>query len=173
MELWDVYDKDGNLTGRTISRTVGVKAMPKGDYHLAVTVVIVNSKREMFCTHRSPEKPLFPGMWENTGGSVLAGETSIQGAIRELKEETGLAAVPEELTFLYRIRRADSFMDVYGLRRDFTIDQVVFQPGETDGAKWFPYEEWEQLARSGAILTPAGSNNEEFFAILRKYIKEG
>lgn len=173
MELWDIYDKDGNLTGRTISRKEGGRSMPEGDYHLAVTVVVVNSSGEMFCTHRSPEKPLFPGMWENTGGSVLAGETSIQGAVRELKEETGLAAAPEELTFLYRVKRADSFMDVYGLRRDFSIDQVVFQPGETDGAKWFPYEEWERLARSGAILTPAGANNEEFFNILRNYIKEG
>ncbi len=172
MELWDVYDKDGNLTGKTISRMVGGKLMPAGEYHLAVTVVIINSKGEMFCTRRSPEKPLFPGMWENTGGSVLAGETSLQGAIRELKEETGLTAAPEELTFLYRSKLPDSFMDVYGLRRDFPIGEVTFQPGETDGAKWFPYEEWEKLARAGAVLTPAGTDNEEFFSILRKYISE-
>ncbi len=172
MELWDIYDKDGNLTGRTIPRMTGGKSMPEGDYHLAVTVVILNGKKEMFCTHRSPEKALFPGMWENTGGSVLAGETSLQGAVRELKEETGLTAAPEELAFLYRIRRADSFMDVYGLRRDFSLDEVVFQAGETDDAKWFPYEEWERLARSGAVLTPAGANNEEFFSILRKYISQ-
>lgn len=170
MELWDIYDKDGNLTGRTAPRMEYGAPMPEGDYHLAVTVVIVNSKEEMFCTHRSPEKPIFPGMWENTGGSVLAGETSLQGAIRELEEETGLAAEPEELTFLYRIKRADFFMDVYGLQRDFPIDVVVFQPGETDDGKWFPYEEWERLARSGAVLTPAGSNNDEFFEILRNYI---
>ncbi len=173
MEMWDIYDKDGNLTGRTISRMTGGRSMPTGSYHLAVTVVIVNGRGEIFCTHRSPEKPLFPGMWENTGGSVLAGETSLQGAVRELKEETGLTAAPEELAFLYRIRRADSFMDVYGLRRDFPISEVVFQAGETDDAKWFPYEEWEKLARAGAVLTPAGSDNEEFFKILRNYIKEG
>ncbi len=172
MEMWDIYDKDGNLTGRTISRMTGGRSMPAGSYHLAVTVVIVNGRGEIFCTHRSPEKPLFPGMWENTGGSVLAGETSLQGAVRELKEETGLTAAPEELTFLYRIRRADSFMDVYGLRRDFPISEVVFQAGETDDAKWFPYEEWEKLAHAGAVLTPAGSDNEEFFKILRNYIKE-
>lgn len=173
MELWDIYDKNGNLTGRTTPRREGGAPLPEGEYHLAVTVVTVNSSGEMFCTRRSPEKPLFPGMWENTGGSVLAGETSLEGAIRELQEETGLTAAPEELTFLYRIKRADSFMDVYGMRRDFSLDEVAFQPGETDGAQWFPYEEWERLARSGSILTPAGANNEEFFKILRNYIKEG
>ncbi len=172
MELWDIYDENGNLTGRTAPRMVGGASMPEGEYHLAVTVVTVNSSGEIFCTRRSQEKPLFPGMWENTGGSVLAGENSLQGALRELQEETGLTAAPEELTFLYRVKRADSFMDIYGLRRDFPIDEIVFQQGETDGAKWFPYEEWEGLARSGAILTPAGANNEEFFAVLRSYIEQ-
>ncbi len=171
MELWDIYDENGNLTGRTTPRMEGGASMPEGEYHLAVTVVTVNSRGEIFCTRRSPEKPLFPGMWENTGGSVLAGETSLQGAIRELKEETGLTAAPEDLTFFYRIKRADSFMDVYFLRRDFSIDEVVFQLGETNGAKWFPYEEWERLARTGAVLTPAGADNDEFFAILRNYIQ--
>ncbi len=172
MELWDVYDRDGNLTGRTILRRERGALLAEGEYHLVVTMVIINSTGEMFCTHRSPEKALFPGMWENTGGSVLAGETSLQGAVRELKEETGLIAASEELTFLYRAIRTDFFMDVYGLHRDFPISEVTFQPGETDGAKWFPYEEWERLARAGAVLTPAGTDNEEFFGILRNYIKE-
>ena len=29
-------------------------------------------------------------MWECSGGSILAGETSLEGIIRELKEELGI-----------------------------------------------------------------------------------
>lgn len=55
MELWDVCDENGKFTGRTISRMEGSAHMPEGEYHLAVTVVILNS----------------------------AGETSLQGAVRD------------------------------------------------------------------------------------------
>ena len=68
-----------------------------GEYHMAVIVVIVNSRGEVLLTRRAKEKDLCPGWWENTGGSVLAGETSLEAILRELREETGIRARPEEL----------------------------------------------------------------------------
>lgn len=167
MELWDVYDKDGNRTGRTHDRA---EPLAPGDYHLAVTVVIVNSRKEVLCTLRSREKSVFPGVWENPGGGVLAGETSIQGALRELSEETGVMAAEEELHFLCRRMAANPkgegfFMDVYGLKRDLLPEELTLQPGEVDGAKWFPIDEWEQKARAEEIL--AGAYTDQFFASVR------
>lgn len=167
MELWDMYDSDGNLTGQTIER-----GQPQGEglYHLAVTIVIVNPAGQVLCTLRSMEKTQMPGVWENPGGGVLAGETSLAGAVRELAEETGISAAPEELVFLSR-RRAKGmdgqgfFMDVYGLRRDVSIQELALQPGEVDAAQWFPMDEWEGKARNREIL--AGDYTDEFFAAVR------
>ena len=75
MELWDLYDKDRRPLGRTHQRGLPV---PPGAYHLAVIVVILNPKGEVLLTRRAPEKDACPGWWENTGGSVLAGETSLE-----------------------------------------------------------------------------------------------
>lgn len=173
MELWDIYDENGNKTGRTHVRGT---AMQPGDYHLGAIVVVVNREGDLLCTLRSREKKIYPGMWENTGGGVLLGETSLTAAVRELREETGIHAAPEELVFLYRVKTVEPgggglFHDVYGLRRNMDAKDVVLQPGETDAAKWIPYEEWEALGRAGKILTPAGPDNEEFFQILRSFIK--
>lgn len=167
MELWDVYTPSGEKTGRTHDRS---KPLPPGDYHLAVTVVIVGSQG-VLCTLRSREKTMFPGVWENPGGGVLAGETSLDGAIRELWEETGLQAKPEDLRFLCR-RTAENpsgegfHMDVYGLKREISSESLILQPGEVDGAAWIPLDQWEQKARAGEIL--AGAYSDEFFAAVKE-----
>lgn len=172
MELLDIYDQNGNKTGRTHVRG---NPLQKGDYHLGAIIVITNRKKEVLCTLRSPEKKFYPNLWENTGGGALAGETSLTAAVRELSEETGISAVPGELAFLYRVRVTEPdgggvINDIYGLRRDMDAGEVILQPGETTDAKWIPYEEWERLGRESKILTPAGPENETFFEILRKFV---
>lgn len=173
-EIWDIYDSEGKLTGRTQARGI---PLAQGDYHLAVTIVIVNSSGEVFCTLRSQQKKQMPGVWENPGGGVLAGETSLQGAIRELQEETGIQAGPEDLKFLCR-RRSEGlgfsqegfFMDVYGLRRDFSVEEAVLQPGEVDAGKWVPVDEWERQAKAGEIL--AGAYGDDFFAAVQALCRD-
>lgn len=171
MELLDIYDEHGEKTGRTHVRG---KPMGPGEYHLGAIVTVINSKKEVLCTLRSPQKLVYPGMWENTGGGALAGETSLDAAVRELLEETGISAKPEELLFLYRAKvpQPDGMgilNDIYGLRRNLNTADIILQPGETEDAKWIPYEEWEALGRAGKILTPAGPDNLEFFKILRAF----
>lgn len=163
MELWDIYDENGRPTGRTHPR--GAPMQP-GEYHLACTVVLINKKGEVLCTRRAPEKELCPGMWESPGGGVQAGESSLSAAVRELGEETGLALEPGQLALLYRDKRPDFFMDVFGGHMDFPAESLHLQPGETDGAKWIPLDAWEEMARAGEILTPAKG---EFFSILRGF----
>lgn len=166
MELWDIYDESGRPTGRTHPR--GAPQAP-GEYHLACTVVLINKKGELLCTHRAPEKELCPNMWESPGGGVRAGEDSLFAAVREIKEEIGLALDPGQLTLLYRDKRPDFFMDTYAGRVDVPLDSLRFQPGETDGARWLPVDQWQQLAEKGEILTPAKG---DFFRILREFISQ-
>ncbi len=51
MELWDIYDETGRPTGRTPPR--GALQQP-GDYHLVCTVILLNKKGQLLCTHRAP-----------------------------------------------------------------------------------------------------------------------
>ncbi len=166
MELWDIYDENGELTGRTLERG-GVQA--PGDYHLAVTVTVGNSRGEVLCTLRSMEKSVYPGVWENPGGGVLSGETSLSAAVRELLEETGIRTLPDELVFLSRRKAEGFFMDVYGLVRDIPAEELMLQPHEVDGAKWVSIDEWEQKAKTREIL--AGDYTDEFFAAVRRMVK--
>jgi len=118
MELWDLYDQDRKPLPPTHPQ--GRKPHP-GEYHTVVEVWTVSSGHKILLILRDPRKEMFPGKRKNTGGSALAGENSRQAAVRELREETGIAAETEELTPLGVFRGTEAFHDVYMLRRDIPI----------------------------------------------------
>ena len=93
MELWDLYNENRELLGRDHIRG---EEIPEGCYHLVVHVWIRNSKGEYLISRRSANRPSFPLLWECVGGSVLKGESSLQGALRETQEEVGLQLSPAD-----------------------------------------------------------------------------
>ena len=92
MELWDAYDRNiQKIDGMTLVRGEE-SSIPKGVYHMVVFILVRHTDGQYLLMRRSPGKA-FPLYWEATaGGSVLQGETAVQGAIRELREETGIEA---------------------------------------------------------------------------------
>ena len=73
MELWDVYDVDRKVTGKTMKRGT---AYEEGAFHLVVHVCVFNHKNEMLIQKRQPFKSGFSGLWDVTmGGSAVQGDT--------------------------------------------------------------------------------------------------
>ena len=147
-ELWDVYDEDRNLTGRLHRRG---DPMPEGDYHLSVHVWIRNSRGEFLNTKRSPNKG-YPNMWENTGGSAVAGDDSLSAALREVREETGLVLDPEKGERIIEMKGKDYFADVWMFRQDFDLRNVVLQAGETCDVRWATRAQIEADMQNGMFV---------------------
>lgn len=173
MELIDIYNEHGEKTGKTQDRKL---PLDPGEYQMAAIVVVINRHGELLMSLRSEQKHAYPGLWENAGGVVLTGETATQAAVRELFEETGICCTESELTHLYRVCRTQPdgvgiLNEVFALKRDLDPKTLTLQPSETTDAKWLAHEEWEHLARTDEILTPAGPDDENFFSILRSYIE--
>lgn len=93
VEYWELYDRDLNSLGEVIKRG---DTVPNGKYHLICEIVTVDSKGRVLLTKRHPDKH-FPLLWECSGGSVVCGETPIDGAVRELFEKTGIKAEKRSL----------------------------------------------------------------------------
>ena len=146
MEYWDLYDENGKSLHRTHLRGM---PMEGGTYHLGVDVWTVNSKGEILITLRDPEKDDCPGEWENTCGSVIAGETPVQGALRELREETGIIVEAEELRQILYTKGSSTLSYTYLLMRDVDLHDIVFQPGETVDARFVTPDEIDSLILQG------------------------
>ena len=153
MEYWDLYDEALRPLGRTHRRG---DPMEDGAYHLGVDVWVVNAKNEILLTLRAPDKDTLPNEWENTCGSVLAGESAIEGAMRELREETGIVAGPEDLrAFAYRLAY-HTHLFTYLLRRDVPLSSLAFQPGETVDAMYVTPDTLDEMVARPFGARPAG-----------------
>lgn len=140
-ELWDVYDENRNLTGRLHRRG---DFLEEGDFHLVVHIWLLNSKGQFLLTKRAPNKG-FPNTWETSGGAAQAGDDSLSAALREVREETGLIALPENAKRIYTFKREDDFCDVWLIRQDFDLNDVVLLEGETVDKRYANVDELRQM----------------------------
>ena len=89
MEKWNAYDKNGKLIDKILIRGENI---PSGMYHLVCEIIVKHNDGTYLLMQRDFEKHL-GGMWELTaGGSALKGETPMECAVRELREETGIVS---------------------------------------------------------------------------------
>lgn len=98
-EEWiDVLDAAGHFTGETAPRS---EVHRKGLFHRTVHIWITDGNGNILLQRRAKNKDIFPDMLDiSCAGHLSAGNSSLEAALRELKEELGLTAMPEELKFL-------------------------------------------------------------------------
>lgn len=141
-EFFDVLNEKGNFIGKTESRE---KCHKEGLWHKAVVVFIINSKNQVLLQRRSPNKRMWPNMWDVTaGGHVLAGEFGFEAIIREAKEELGIELNKNEMTFLGSSistnNKADiinkHFNEYYIVNKDLDETRLTLQKEEVSEVKW-------------------------------------
>ena len=161
-ELWDIYDINKKKIGKTAERDI--YQFKEGEYHIVVTGIIINSKKEILISKRAKRKK-FGLMWECSGGSILAGETSLEGIIRELKEELGIEFSKKEAIFLKEIRRdkiPPDFKDLWLFRKDIDEREITFPDGEAIDAKWVTIDKFIQMYKNKEIVPTVDFGIDEY-----------
>ena len=152
-EYNDIYDENRCLTGRIHQR--GTPWQP-GEYGLVVCVWVYDGRGHILLTRRAPGKS-FAGTWENSGGAVKAGEDSRTAIARELFEETGIQADPEEFELLVSDQDRNIFFDHYCLKRQVPLKEIQLLPGETDDVMWASFGKIRWMIRTGKICKIIGA----------------
>ena len=147
IEIWDVLDENGALTGKTALRGKGV--LKSGEYHLVVHIWIMSSTGQFLSQRRADDKKLMPGEWAATGGAAISGEDSFAAAKRELFEELGIKSDKQSLKKLERIKRRNSLLDVWAIVCDVPENELVLQRSEVAEAKWVTKEQLCQMIENG------------------------
>ena len=179
MELWDLYDEQRRLVGTDHVRG---EELPDNCFHLVVHVWIRNRHGQYLISQRAADRPTFPLLWECVGGSVLKGENSLQGALREVKEEVGLDLDAHTGKVLFtktrktvnlkksnNIKKHNDIMDVWLFPYDGEVLLERATTREVAQTKWASREEIRQLWDNKLLVPTLGY----FFSFNDTQTKEG
>ena len=156
MELWDIYDENKKITGRTMIRNDW--NMKEDEFHLTVLGIIKRTDGKYLITKRREDKGWGAGWWEVPGGGVNAGESSSDAIIREIKEDTGLDVSNDNGKLVLTYKRINPeeknnyFVDVYKFIYDFDEKDITIQKNEASEFKLASLKEMEEYANKGIFL---------------------
>ena len=145
MEIWDAYKKDGNKAGIDLYRG---SPIPDGLYHIVCEVFVKHIDGSILVMQRDWNKEEHAGLFEaSVSGSILKGETPYQGALRELKEETGI--ISDDLSFIHaQSNMKDTFYYGYLCITDCPKDSIILQESETISYRWLSKTEFLSFINS-------------------------
>lgn len=165
LELFDVLSENLEATGLVRERSI---VHELGSWHRTVHVWVVRKKKQGFdvlLQKRSRDKDSYPGCYDiSSAGHIRAGDDYLESAVRELKEELGIEAKPQELHMI-GVHKAISDTTFYGtpfLNREYShvyvydgtdmdTGKLKLQKEEVESVLWLDYEEGMSNLFNGTI----------------------
>lgn len=158
-EQIDVLDFLGRKTGEVRGRS---EVHRLGLWHRTVHIWLFDEKGDILFQKRAHDKENNPNLYDTScAGHISAGDSSLESAIREIREELGLQKKSGDLEFLFKAKHADvlnsgtyfdnEFYDVY--RTSISEEEkrmLVPQPHEVDGFRFFSPRELKAELESHA-----------------------
>ena len=112
----------------------------------ASVAVLVSDGRRILLQRRGDN-----GLWALHGGMIEIGETFEDAARRELREELGYAASEEEMRFVARLRRSNSYCYVYALNTNRRENDFSLQKEEVSAVRWCSPQRLMQMVAEGSM----------------------
>lgn len=150
-EQIDVLNRDGTPTGRSCGRT---EVHAKGLWHRTVHIWAFDKNDRILFQLRARVKENNPGLLDTScAGHISAGDDSRNAAVRELREELGVAKKVDDLEYLFESGHEsvlnggayldNEYYDTYKIvLSDKEASSLVSQPGEVDDFVWMTREEF-------------------------------
>ncbi|MBR6789592.1 MAG: methyltransferase domain-containing protein [Oscillospiraceae bacterium] len=142
MEYIDLYSREGELLRRHVPKKT--ERTPE-EYYRHVHVILFDERGYCLMQQRSLTAKYLPGKWDVTGGGVQSGESTLDAAIREVREELGLELPAEKLQLGgFRVDEAAGrgLLDVYCVRFHFRESDCRIRREEVEAVKFVPYDEF-------------------------------
>ncbi len=171
-EYIDIVDAKGKATGKSALKSI---IHQKGFYHNTVHIWFYTSDGYILLAQRSSKKNICPLLWDvSVAGHIDAGESTIEAAIRETKEEINLCITK---TDLHKIGIFDCFNSysngiidnefhhTYSCELTVSISKLKPQQDEVEALKLISISDFKEL------IDTIEKDNNHFIASNKAYYK--
>lgn len=170
MELLDLYDDNGNVTGKTIVRGDKSAKVEPNEHIALATIFIQNSEGKFLIQKTSKEKG---DVFSTTGGHVASGETPLVTIKRETKEEIGVDIDSDEIEEYGYMMFDMPLRFIFYVKKNVDVNNLKLQKEEVDYVKYMSVEEIQELIQSGQFLKSHGIQfNELLTKLNNKQLKK-
>ncbi len=149
MELLDVYDNNGNRTGRVIDRS-DFKTNPNllgENENIAVAIIIIENSNHEFLIQKVPWGP-----YSSTGGHVASKEEPYDTIIREIKEELGYDASNDNIIYKGNKILFNAIRHMYYLNKDIDLSKLKLQKEEVESVEYMDIDKINKLIEEDKFL---------------------
>lgn len=160
MEYVDLYDSRRTKLNLKKERNT----LKKGEYRLSTHVWIENEGK-LIIQKRAKFKKIFPNLWEQSGGGVIAGESSLEAAKREVKEELGIYVSNEKIAYIGSYTRINDIVDIWLVKTKIKKDELKLQKEEVSDIDEVTFEEFEKMMKNNLVVPTI----EPSYQILKNY----
>lgn len=141
MELLDVYDDNGNVTGKIVERRKNL-VLEEGE-HIAVAIIYIeNSNGEYLIQKIAKQKG---GMYSSTGGHVNHNEKPIDTIKREVFEELDIDISNDDIVDLGYTVFDFPVRFLFYLNKDFNLSDIVLQEDEVESASFISLDQLKNI----------------------------
>lgn len=165
LELLEERDLNGRVTGNVRARfMMHQDGMLHGTSHVWILRPNEKSGFDLLLQKRSAHKDAYPGCYDiSSAGHIPVGSDYLESAVRELEEELGILAKPEELIFagLHEEAEEDVFYGkpfrnheisrVYIYEKPVDVTELKLQKEEVESVMWMDYEECLCRMKDGTL----------------------
>lgn len=150
-EMFEIVDIRGNSTGEVLEKSIVHQlGLRHRDVHVWVT-----DGEHVLEQQRVWDKAIMPGEWDiSVGGHVAAGETFLDTAVRETREELGLDVPPKRfipapsLAAEVYVEAWDNYHRVFGgnfvvVDKNLSLAALTLRAKEVSGARLYPIDQLE------------------------------
>ena len=166
LELFDICDDKGNVTGHVMERGMVHRL---GKLHRTVHIWVIRRNEEggveVLLQKRSREKDAYPGCYDiSSAGHIHTGDDYLESALRELEEELGIVAMPEDLRLIgFHEGKIEDFFwgeafkdheisAVYLYEKPINPEELTLQKEEVEEAVFMEYQAIRDGIQKGTLL---------------------
>ena len=179
-EYIDIVTKKGEPTGKTALKS---EAHKNGWYHNTIHLWLYTTKGEILLQQRSHKKAIYPLLWDvSVAGHIDTGESFIEAALRETKEEIGLELNSDSLkkigvklhesSYNYGGIQDNEFHHIYIAELKTSLHLLTPQEAEVEALKLVTFKEFEDLLKHSETNGHFIATNTPYYLFIFKAIKD-